>query len=277
MSNGIKTNKPWQKHLSYTPHKAYGLYYDEQIKKRRGKITRIIYLIIIILLIQSIFQAPFLSFTKIEVSGNSFYQEEDIKSYVQNELKAKKLVFFENSNYFLLDRNKLQSGLISKYNLSNAEVSKMFPNKLKLKFVEKISQFIWKKNNAFYLLDAKGQYNGQIDQINDQYIVLDDSRSYQPQNNENIWRADELELLQGIIVMWNDKLASKVKIRAINIGDNWSNLDIGTNLSYLVKINPQEDISVQLDYLYRILESGNVQGTDINYIDLRFGEKAYFQ
>lgn len=277
MSIGIKTNKPWQKHASYTPHKAYGSYYDEQIKKRRGKIARVIYFIIFILVTQSIFQAPFLKISKIELSGNSFYKEEDVKAYVYNELGQKKLLFFENNNYFLLDEDSLKNGLISKYNLSNAEVSKKFPNKIKLTFMEKTSQFIWKKNNNYNLLDAKGQFNGSIDKPNDQYIILDDSRSYQPQNNENIFRSDELELIQGIIVMWNEKMASKVKIKAIYIGDNWSSFDIGTNLSYLVKINPQENVAVQLDYLYRILESGNVQGTDINYIDLRFGEKAFIK
>jgi cell division septal protein FtsQ len=277
MSIGVKTNKPWQKHASYTPHKVHGSYYDEQIKKRRGKIARIIYFIFFILLIQSIFQAPFLSLSKIELSGNSLYQEEDVKIYVRSELGNKKWLFFENNNFFLFDSNKLKNALISQYNLSNAEVSKKFPNKIKLNFTEKTSQFVWKKNNTYNLLDAKGQFNGLIDQPNDKYIILDDSRSYQPQNNENIFRVDELELIQGIIVMWNDKLASKVKIKAIYIGDNWSNFDIGTNLSYLVKINPQENASVQLDYLYRILESGNVQGTDINYIDLRFGEKAFIK
>lgn len=277
MSIGIKTNKPWQKHSSYTPHKVYGSYYDEQGKKRRGKIVRIIYVIIFILLFQSIFQAPFLAIKNIELNGNSFYQATEVKQYIQVNLEARKWLFFQNNNFFLFDSDDLKNKLISQYNLSDAKVAKVFPTKIKIDFVEKTSQFIWKKNNALYLLDAKGQFNGQINEINDQYIILVDNRSYQPQNNENIFRPDEIELIQGIIVMWQDKLSNMAKIKAISIGDDWSKFDIQTNLPYLVIIDPQSKISEQLTNYYQVLLAGNVVGTDINYIDLRYGEKAYFQ
>lgn len=277
MSISIKTNKPWQKHSSYKTHKPHGLYYDELVKKRRSSIVRVIYVIIFILILQSFFQAPFLSLRKIELSGNSFYKDEEVKQYVQTALEKKRWLFFQNNNFFLFDAGSLKDQLIKQYNLSDASLKKTFPNKLSVKFVEKTSQFIWKKNDSYYLMDAKGQLNGQINEINNKYIILADFRSYQPQNNENIFRSDEIELIQGIITLWKDKLANMVKIEAINIGDDWSTFDIKTNLSYIVKINPQDDVSAQLENYRRILLEGNVVGTDINYINLRFGEKAYFQ
>ncbi len=277
MSISIKTNKPWQKHSGYKAHKPHGLYYDELVKKRRSSIVRVIYVIIFILILQSFFQAPFLSLRKIELGGNSFYKDEEVKQYIQTAMEKKKWLFFQNNNFFLFDAGSLKDQLVKQYNLSDANIKKTFPNKLSVKFVEKTSQFIWKKNDSYYLMDAKGQLNGQINEINNKYIILADFRSYQPQNNENIFRPDEIELIQGIITLWKDKLANMVKIEAINIGDDWSTFDIKTNLSYIVKINPQDDVNAQLENYRRILLEGNVVGTDINYINLRFGEKAYFQ
>lgn len=277
MPIGIKTNKPWQKHSSYTPHKTYGSYYDGQIKKRRVKIIRIIYAIIFVLLAQSIFQAPFLSLRKIELVGNSFYQEPEVKQYIQSNLNIKKWLLFQNNNFFLFDSAKLKDQLIAQYNLSDARVSKVFPNKIKIELIEKTSQFIWKKNGNYYLLDAKGQVNGQINEINEKYVILEDSRSYQPENNQNIFRDDEIELIQVILATWADKLSNMVKIKAINIGDDWANFEIRTNLPYLVKINPQDKSNEQMEKYHSILIAGNVVGTDINYIDLRFGEKVYYQ
>lgn len=277
MSIGIKTNKPWQKHSGYTPHKTYGSYYDERLKKRRVKIIRIIYVIVFILLVQSIFQAPFLALSKIELLGNSFYQEDEVKQYVQDNLDSKKWLFFQNNNFFLFDASQLKNQLITQYNLNDARVSKIFPNKLKIEFSEKTSQFIWQKNGSYYLLDAHGQVNGQINAINEQYVVLEDSRSYQPQNNQNIFRQDEMELIQVILATWGEKLATTVKIRAINIGDDWATFDIRTNLPYVVKINPQDQPVEQMEKYHSILIAGNVVGTDINYIDLRFGEKVYYR
>ncbi|MFA6252680.1 MAG: FtsQ-type POTRA domain-containing protein [Patescibacteria group bacterium] len=277
MTNSIKTNKPWQKHSSYKAHKPYGLYYDELVKKRRSSVKRIIYIIIFILILQSFFQAPFLSLRKVELRGNSFYKDEEVKQYVQTALEEKKWLFFQNNNFFLFKAGSLKDQLIKQYNLSDVSIKKTFPNKLSINFIEKTSQFIWKKNDSYYLMDAKGQLNGQINEINNKYIILADFRSYQPKNNENIFRPDEIELIQGIITLWQEKLANMVKIEAINIGDDWSTFDIKTNLSYIAKINPQDDINAQLENYRRILLEGNVVGTDINYINLRFGEKAYFQ
>lgn len=277
MSINIKTNKPWQKHSSYTPHKVYGSYYDEQVKKRKQKIIRIIYAIIFVLLLQSIFQAPFLSLKKIELKGNSFYQEEEVKKYISDKLAERRGLLFQNNNFFLFNSDKLRDQLITQYNLNDATVRKIFPQKIKVEFIEKISQFIWQKNGAYYLLDAKGQFNGQINELNDQYIILEDSRSYQPQNNENIFRPDEIELIQVIIELWEAKLASTAQIKAIAIGDDWSSFDIKTNLSYVIKINPQNEPVKQLENYRQVLLAGNVVGTDINYIDLRYGDKAYFK
>lgn len=277
MSINIKTNKPWQKHSSYTPHKVYGSYYDEQVKKRKQKIIRIIYAIIFVLLLQSIFQAPFLSLKKIELKGNSFYQEEEVKKYIGDKLAERRGLLFQNNNFFLFNSDKLRDQLITQYNLNDATVRKIFPQKIKVEFIEKTSQFIWQKNGAYYLLDAKGQFNGQINELNDQYIILEDSRSYQPQNNENIFRPDEIELIQVIIELWEEKLASTAQIKAIAIGDDWSSFDIKTNLSYVIKINPQNEPVKQLENYRQVLLAGNVVGTDINYIDLRYGDKAYFK
>lgn len=277
MSINIKTNKPWQKHSSYTPHKVYGSYYDEQVKKRKQKIIRIIYAIIFVLLLQSIFQAPFLSLKKIELKGNSFYQEEEVKKYIGDKLAERRGLLFQNNNFFLFNSDKLRDQLITQYNLNDAKVRKIFPQKIKIEFIEKTSQFIWQKNGAYYLLDAKGQFNGQINELNDQYIILEDSRSYQPQNNENIFRPDEIELIQVIIELWEAKLASTAQIKAIAIGDDWSSFDIKTNLSYVIKINPQNEPVKQLENYRQVLLAGNVVGTDINYIDLRYGDKAYFK
>lgn len=277
MSVNIKTNKPWQKHSSYTPHKVYGSYYDERVKKRKQKIVRIIYVILFVLLAQSIFQAPFLSLTKIELRGNEFYQTEEVKKYITTQLDQRKWLFFQNNNFFLFDGSQLENQLITQYNLSGAKISKHFPKKITVELTEKTSQFIWQKNGAFYLLDAKAQFNGQINEINDQYIILEDIRSYQPQNNENIFRPDEIELIQGIIELWGAKLSAMAQIKGIVIGDDWSTFDIKTNLSYLVKINPQIEPIKQLENYYQVLLAGNVVGTDINYIDLRYGDKAYFQ
>lgn len=277
MSVGIKTNKPWEKHAPVKSHKFYGSYYDELVKKRRARIKRIIFLILFILLIQSIFQAPLWRLRKIVVSGNSSYSSEDISTFVQPILSQKKLIIFQNNNFFLFDASDLEDALIRQFNLESVRVVKSFPRTVKIFVKEKTSQFIWQKNGSKFLLDLHGERLGQTDNNNAQLIVLDDQRTYQPQGTNDIFRGDEMDMIHGVIGTWNDKLNNLVKISSIKIGDDWYFWEISTTSGYVVKINPQDDINGQINNLYNLLKAGNVVGGDINYIDLRFGEKAYFQ
>lgn len=277
MSIGIKTNKPWQKHAPVKSHKFYGSYYEELVKKRRARIKRIVYLILFILLLQSIFQAPLWRLRKIVVNGHESYGQQDIIDFVMPNLEQKRFLIFQNNNFFLFNSNHLENELVGHFNLEQARVSKSFPRTIKITIKEKTSQFVWQKNGARFLLDARAQVIGQSNNDNNQLIILDDQRSYQPSGDKDIFREDEINLIQTLISAWNDKLDNLVKISSIRIDDNWSLWQIGTNFGYSVKINPQDDLNSQLDNLYQLLKPGNVVGTDINYIDLRFGDKAYFQ
>lgn len=276
MSIGIKTNKPWQKHAPVKSHKFYGSYYEELVKKRRARIKRIIYLIIFILLLQSIFQAPLWRLRKVVVNGQESYSQQDIVDFVLPNLEQKRFLIFQNNNFFLFDSSHLESELVGHFNLEQARVNKSFPQTIKITIKEKVSQFVWQKNGNKFLLDARAQVIGQSNN-NNQLIILDDQRSYQPSGDKDIFREDEINLIQTLISAWNDKLDNLVKISSIRIDDNWSLWQIGTNFGYSVKINPQDDLNSQLNNLYQLLKPGNVVGTDINYIDLRFGDKAYFQ
>ena len=51
---------------------------------------------------------------------------------------------------------------------------------------------------------------------------------------------------------------------------------IEINLDYNIIFNKEKDIKEQLNNLNKVLAE-NIIGGDINYIDLRFGDKVYFK
>ena len=61
----------------------------------------------------------------------------------------------------------------------------------------------------------------------------------------------------------------------ITIYNDWS-IELHTGTGFYVKIDKDQDIKEQLNNLRAVLEE-NITGVDIDYIDIRFGDKVYFK
>ncbi|MFA5126521.1 MAG: FtsQ-type POTRA domain-containing protein [Patescibacteria group bacterium] len=277
MIGRIKTHKNWQRHVPNRPQRLYGSYYGEYQKKRRQRLIRIIWLIAILLLGQSIFQLPFLQIKNINVSGNQDIDPQEVKLLVASKLHTHKYLIFKNDNYFLASSDALADALGQQYNLSAVTVKKKFPNSLEIVLKEKTSQFIWQKDGTYYLMDAKGALNRQIEANDNKHLVLDDRRSYKPAENQDVFRSDELMAIQSISEIWQAKIASRAALLGIVITDDWRQLELQTDRGYYVKLDGQGDIAQQMDNLYNVLTAGNISGTDISYIDVRFADKIFFK
>lgn len=274
MSGMIKTNKSWQKHLPKRPSKLRRNYYNIDKTSYQRVITRIILVIGVVLLVQSIFQVKYFKIEKIGLVGQNDLSIEEAQQFIINELAKNKFLFFEANNYFLVSLDELNYQLKEKYNLEEVKIEKKWPDQLLVTVKEKVSHFIWQKDDSLYLLDAQGLLNRQISFLDDKYLVLEDKRDYRPQG-EQIFTSEEIEVINQIYLNWNELIASKVKMSKITIYNDW-NIDLHTETGFYVKIDKDQDIREQLNNLRTVLEE-NITGVDIDYIDIRFGDKVYFK
>ena len=76
-------------------------------------------------------------------------------------------------------------------------------------------------------------------------------------------------------LLWNEIIDEKIKIKKMYIEDK-KDFKIEINLDYNIIFNKEKDIKEQLNNLNKVLAE-NIIGEDINYIDLRFGDKVYFK
>lgn len=274
MSAIIKTNKSWQRHLPQRPQKLHRGYYGQQKNFPKKKILRIIFVILAILLLQSIWQINFLKIKKINLSGQNDLSLEEVQNFVLEQLSDSKFVFFEKTNYFLVPTDELNQRLLEKYNLEEAKIEKKWPNTLEISIKERSSHFIWKKDDSIYLLDAKGLLNRQISVLDDKYLLLDDRRDGRPEGNQ-IFTTEEMNIINQIYLNWMDLIANKAKLSKVTIYNDW-NIDLNTQTGFYVKIDRAQDIQEQLNNLRAVLGE-DITGVDIDYIDVRFGDKVYFK
>ena len=274
MSGLIKTTKSWKRHLPQRPQKVQRGYNAKQKNIQRKTVIRIIFVIFVILIVQSIFQIKYLRIKNIELNNNNDLGIEEVQEFILNELTVTKFFFFQKNNYFLVPIEDLDEQLVLKYNLEEVELEKKWPNTLKITVKEKSSHFIWQKDDLIYLLDATGLLNRQISILDDKYLVLDDKRNLRP-SGEQIFTDQEINIINQIYLNWMDMIASKAKLNKITIYNDWS-IELNTEVGFYVKLDKDQDIQEQLNNLKAVLEE-NITGVDVDYIDVRFGDKVYFK
>ncbi|MCB9802625.1 FtsQ-type POTRA domain-containing protein [Candidatus Nomurabacteria bacterium] len=272
----IQSRKTWQQHLPNRTRKVSKNYYYKKGINKKNLIKKIVLVILFLLLVQSLFQLPFLRINKFVLSNNQDLKQEDLQSLVSQYLEQDKYLLFKNNNYFLFDQSDLKQDLLNTYNLDSVSIQKKFPQTIEIKVTEKISQFILQKDDALYLLSSKGALNRQINALDEKYLILQDFRS-DSLNLEQILNEDELELINFFYKSWQETFGQSPKLKTIFLTDSLDTLlEAQTDIGYTVKLDPEKNIIEQLNNLKKVL-AGNIIGIDIDYIDLRFGERVFFK
>ncbi len=272
----LKTSHSWRKHVPSAPHRLLNKdYYGELAVKQKSRVKKIIIAILILFLLQAIFQISWLRLDKINYETNQSLTLEEIKPAIDEVLSQRRFVIFKNNNYFLFNKSALEKKLLEEYNLTGVELNKNFPDELIIKLQEKVSQFVWlAADGKIYLLDAGGQINRQIGEPGEQYLILEDQRVNPPTGGQ-ILSAEELNRINLLYTAWLE-LMSSLKLTKIALNDDLSQVRAQTQIGYYLLFDPTDDYTVQINNLKKVL-AGNIVGQDIDYIDLRFGERVYFK
>jgi len=277
MKTRIKTTKSWQQHMPRRPRRNRSAYYSQDhSSSSKKKIILIIWLILAIFLIQGIFQIGYLRLKNFVLVNNQDLTQSEVEEFLESKLATSKYFLFKNSNFFLFDPEPVEKELAENFNLDKAVIKKIWPNKLEITVTEKISHFIWSKDDTLYLLDASGALNRQIRARDEKYLIIKDIRSARPTGNQ-IFSSEEIEIINQLYLEWIDHVADKETLDMIVISDNWNLIELHTKTGFYVKIDAQESIKKQMNNLKQILMAGNITGVDVDYIDVRFGDKVYFK
>ncbi|KKP91690.1 MAG: hypothetical protein UR94_C0013G0005 [Parcubacteria group bacterium GW2011_GWA2_36_10] len=273
----VKTERRWQRHLPGQTQKLVRNYYQQQSTNKTNRLKQIIFVIFLVLVLQSIFQIKLFRLTKIEINNNQEISADEVKNFVQSQLDRSRLIMFKNNNYFLVKISRLEKDLMTNFNLDGAEVTKSFPHTIKIKLQEKISQFIWQRDDTLYLVSAKGALNRQIEALDEKYLVLQDLRAQKP-SNEQILNDNELNLINKIGDAWAANFSDNNKLTRIYLSDDLSQLNVQVKAGYVIKLDATKDINEQLNNLKKVLAENIITDPNsVEYIDLRFGDRIFFK
>jgi cell division septal protein FtsQ len=251
----------------------------KKIKKRKKILFFIfIFLLFITLIVYLLFYSSIFSLKSVKIEEVERIDKNLLEDLVWQEVSNNQFFNIDNQNLFFLPINKLKNSFLSKFDLAEVIIKKKYPNKLEIIAIERQPAFILKNKENYQYRDKQACPINNIlvseDDLKIRAILEDNSL-----NDEN---------LENCLPLNSDYLADMLDL--FNISQNYSlfslskfilNGDIHTFTAILgqdVKIffNRRENFSKQLDKLKALcLEIGEANLNSIEYIDVRYGDKAF--
>ncbi len=266
-------------------------------KNRRFKIIIIslIFLIFVFLIIYFLFFSKYFKINNIEIKKTEDYNltsDLELKQEIFLLLTKKRFIFPQNSILAFNSKN-LAKIMNNDSRYDEFYIEKKLPHTLIIKIKESkpIAFLISFGNYQNYYLNEQGKTI--LMSQNDEFFTTPENREIEIQEREkdfpifydqteiNLDSEKYQNLLKSVITFINDPVFQKNNLKAeiIKITEKGGifEITIKTNEKWEIFINSESDFEKQAINLNLILEEKIKQRTDLEYIDLRFGEKIFYQ
>ncbi len=289
---------------------------DETDNLNWKKIVELTFLAVCLLttIVLGIFASAF-RINYINISGLQRIKYVEFDDSVRSVLNYHRFLILPGDNYFLVDMSEIKDILKQKFSLNSATIKKEFPNKLSITVEEKISTVIYDNGSEYGYLDAEGRLveilkkvgvdewkekkqtvtstdaagkeisevrvlnrehlpnlKGLVAEYGD-YPVIFDQRLASTTVGTVIL---EKEIVQGVIEWFNRLNTTKYKLNYFIIKDELGEVTLKMEGGWIIRANLKNDVGNQFNELQYLLKN-KIKSNKINYIDLRFPGKAYWQ
>lgn len=215
------------------------------------------------------------------VSGNEKVSTSDIEGIVNNGIN-KKILFLNSKSIFLANTKKISSKILETYPaIFSVSIAKRFFDTLVVEIAEKVPAAVFcKSDKTFddcYYLDKNGIAFEKTENSPSKYLIV----------RQNAFEKD-IVLGQAVV---NGDMVEKLANAKNDLENNYQitlkeadivsedRLNITTSEGWKVYFNLKGDIGLQITKLKLLLykELSKEARARIKYVDLRFGDRAYYK
>lgn len=282
----------------------------------RARINYIALAISIVGIFTVILYHPFFHINKYEITGLQRIDEVEFTNAVDGILETNHILILPNKSYLIIDTDEVHDIILSRFPVESVIVEKIFPGKLRITVQEKISTIIYDNGKQYSYLGLDGNIVEILRNVGDDewvetkeivtstledgteistenilerrhtppikklilemgdYPIVYDTRDKEGTINTVMLKED---IVKGIIEWFNlIQIRTDIPFGYIVLEDELGNADIKTGEGWRIKINLLERINDQFEDLQFILKE-EVTKPNLNYIDLRYKDRAYWQ
>lgn len=266
-------------------------------KKGKAKVKKwMIFILVIVILaiaLRFLVNSPIFLIKNIEIYGTKTISKNEILNIYQDQLEKHRFFILPQNNIFFFDKDRLEKKIEDKYILQDLEISKKYLDTIIIELEETITSVVYLTRDQAYYLDLKGQ-------------VISEVKSFDESDNENraievlrnravaenlpvIYNEENIEVKIGdsvvasevieFIIELNEKLTeANIAIDYFQINpENNKEVWAKTSVGYEIYFSRDLEIISQIQNLTVVLEEKIKNPADLEYIDLRFGQKVFYK
>ncbi len=267
--------KDYQKRLLKNP------FFKKKKNKKRKKIFLFVFLIIFLIsfFIYLFFYSPLFIIKHIEIEGNKRTEDFLIKDLAWQIGQERRILDIRADNLWFFPKNRLKEEMYTRLDLANIRIKKSLFNKLIIDVSEREAAFILKNDNNYQFRDISACPINILEindfDLNTYPIIKKDNLSETEFNSCLNLHDDYINDVLKLHSLVNNSYS--FSIDKIIINSERFTLIIILDEGPRVYISRHEDFRKQIEKLnLTIVElERESQLSDINYIDVRYGDKAF--
>lgn len=245
----------------------------------KQKISILGILFLILLIIWLLFYFSFFNIKNIVIFGSDKISKTDIQNLVWQQTAKKRYLLASQNNIFIFNNNEFIKILKEAYPVDSLTLEKKLPNRLIINFKEKQYIAVWRENDKYYLL-SDDQSTTEVDplQVKNKNIPMIENIG-EPKIKNNIITDQSEKIFFSLTLFQKLKNSQyKIEIEKLLFNDKENNTINVTLKGPTLFFNIKDDMDKQLNKLYAIINNKlKEEFKNKKYIDLRYGDKIYYQ
>lgn len=252
--------------------------------KRKRLIVKVSFCALTVVLFLSavvaLFNIPYLQAEKVEIGGNHLVSNEEVTVAILDKIQGKRLLFLPEKNIFLIPKEEIESSLPQEIRrIKNISLNPNFPDKIEARITERENRALFCREEECAFMDEEAfvfekapYFSGAI------FLKFFDQRTGATSSPFAIG-SYLLNLEDFTMLMDFSRLAARKGFEMTEVYLKPENIfEIVTKEGWKIILNGKNEADKTLANLITTLESGiREKRKDLDYIDLRFGNKVYFK
>lgn len=226
--------------------------------------------------------SPYFNIEMISAAGAEKISVREIEDLAWRQTERRRLLLGSQKNLFFFDLGELVETLNERYCFNALKVEKQWPDKLAIILKEKTYSAIWRESSTdkYYYIDLEGNIIDETNALeikNKNYPLIDNRRENTIAGGKIEKHNDNIDY----IVRLFDKFKKEnpgFAIERFIIDDEINTIKMNINQGTEIYFNTEEDMDKQISKLTVII--AEKLKDDLNnkkYIDLRYGDRVYYQ
>lgn len=250
------------------------------------KFYQILIFLLFLALFYFLFFFDYFQIKKTIIINQKFISEDEINKIINPVLTQKRFLIFPGRNVFLVNSKIIKNSLLENIpQIDSVEITKKYPDILKIKINEIEPKVLWQTKDQYYLVDKEGVVRSKFENYLDDPQISDLVRNLFKIIDQS---GKDIQLKENVIftkhINFIEKLYEKLPTLGINIKEiilpspQAFELHVITDKNFKILFIIEKSIDAQLFNLKLVLEKELQNKTDdLEYIDLRVENWVYYK